>query len=86
LVFIIYDKNRNIAALHVPGRPWILAEVPELDAEKFNEYTAEEDEYRDLWKIFFKNIAIKERTNPKLQRNNLPLRFRGDMTEFNDNL
>jgi probable DNA metabolism protein len=83
--FIIYDKNRNIAALHMPGRQWILAEVPEFDAERFHEFTSGEDEYRDLWKIFFQHIAIKERINPKLQRNNLPLRFRGNMNEFNEN-
>jgi probable DNA metabolism protein len=81
--FIIYDGSRNTAALHMPGKQWLLVEVPELDINKFKEYSTGEDEYRDLWKIFFDHIAIKERTNPKLQRNNLPLRFRGDLTEFN---
>jgi len=80
--FIIYDENRNTAALHMPGKQWILAEVGELDTSKFKELSTEEDEYRDLWKTFFEHIAIKERINPKLQCNNLPLRFRGDMTEF----
>lgn len=80
--FIIYDENRNTAALHMPGKQWILAEVPELEINNFKEFSSNEDEYRDLWKIFFEHIAIKERINPKLQRNNLPLRFRGDMSEF----
>ncbi|MDF2539824.1 MAG: hypothetical protein K0S76_2845 [Herbinix sp.] len=80
--FIIYDKKRNMAALHIPGKQWILAEVPDLKIGDFRAFTDQEDEYRDLWKIFFKHIVIKERINPKLQRNNLPLRFRGDMTEF----
>jgi len=80
--FLIYDENRKIASFHVPGSQWILAEVPVLDQEKLREISFQEDEYRDLWKVFFDHIAIKERVNPKLQRNNLPLRFRGDMTEF----
>jgi probable DNA metabolism protein len=81
--FLIYDENRKVASLHIPGNPWILAEVPELDQDVLNEVTSQEDEYKVLWKAFFDHIAIKERINPKLQRNNLPLRFRGDMPEFN---
>jgi probable DNA metabolism protein len=80
--FVIYDSNRKLAVLHVPGTPWIIAKVPELDQKRFQDISMEEDEYRDLWKAFFDHIAIKERINPKLQRNKLPLRFRGDMTEF----
>ena len=39
-----------------------------------------EDE--DLWKCFFKSIAIEERNNPVCQRSFLPLRYRKYMTEF----
>lgn len=80
--FIIYDESRSTAALHVPGKPWILSELDKFPDNGLDGISYEEDEYRDLWKIFFKHITIKERINPKLQRNNLPLRFRGDMTEF----
>jgi len=37
---------------------------------------------QDLWKTFFKTVAITERINKKLQRNNLPLHHRKHMTEF----
>jgi probable DNA metabolism protein len=80
--FLIYDENRKLATFHVPGSQWILAQVPELDQEKLESITIQEDEYRDLWRTFFTHIAIKERINYNLQRNNLPLRFRGDMPEF----
>jgi probable DNA metabolism protein len=80
--FLIYDENRKLATFYVPGSPWILAQVPEIDQEGLDRISFIEDDYRDLWKVFFHNIAIKERINPKLQRNNLPLRFRKDMTEF----
>jgi probable DNA metabolism protein len=81
--FLIYDENRKLASFHIPDNPWILAQVPEIDQGGLGKISFVEDEYRDLWKVFFNNIAIKERINPKLQRNNLPIRFRRDMTEFN---
>jgi len=36
----------------------------------------------DLWKAFFETIAIKERANSDLQRNNMPLHYRKHVTEF----
>ncbi len=80
--FLIYDDNRKMAALHVPNRPWVLAEVPELDQDSLKKISFQEDDYRGLWKTFYQHISIKERENYYLQRNNLPLRFRKDMTEF----
>ena len=81
--FMIYDENRRIASLHLPDTPWILAQVPELDHERLREVSGYEDRYRELWYTFFDHIVIKERVNYKLQRNNLPLRFRPDIIEFN---
>ncbi|HHT87950.1 MAG TPA: DNA metabolism protein [Clostridiales bacterium] len=78
--FVIFDGNRNICSLHVPGKSWIIAEIPGIEKNDCRDIV--DDEYGNLWKAFFDNIAIKERVNPKLQRNNLPLRFRKDMTEF----
>lgn len=80
--FLIYDEARKIASIHIPRNPWIIAEVPEIDQVRLNETSFQEDGYRDLWKAFFNHIAIKERINPKLQRNNLPLRFRDNLIEF----
>lgn len=78
--FVIFDKNRDICSLHLPGKPWIITEFPDMDSSGYD--IPVDNEYESLWKIFFDNIAIKERVNPKLQRNNLPIRFRKDMTEF----
>jgi len=80
--FIIYDESRKLATFHLPGKPWILVKVPKPEQGKLEDISVKEDEYRNLWKTFFDHIAIKERFNPKLQRNNLPLRFRSNMTEF----
>lgn len=81
--FVIIDGNRNICSLHLPGRPWVLAEVPNIKSTYYDTIMDDNnDEYEELWRVFFDNIAIKERINPGLQRNNLPIRFRRDMTEF----
>lgn len=81
--FMIYDGNRKLAALHLPYSPWIIAEVPDIDQDRVREISVYEDQYRDMWITFFSHISIKERENKRLQQNNLPLRFRNDMTEFN---
>lgn len=80
--FVIFDKVRRICALHLPNNPWIIAEFPDSDVDIYGVLDNDFDKYQDLWKIFFDNISIKERTNLKLQRNNIPLRYRKDMTEF----
>lgn len=41
----------------------------------------EEDNYQDLWRLYFKSIAIAERKNPTLQRNFMPKRFWKYLTE-----
>lgn len=37
--------------------------------------------FQQLWKTYFKSIAIKERINPKLQRQHMPARFWKYLTE-----
>lgn len=82
--FIIYDETRCLVAVHLPNKPAFLIHMDDNNMINniFKKKTDDEEEYQQLWKSFFNNIAIKERTNPKLQRNLLPLRFRKDMTEF----
>lgn len=80
--FVIYDENRKSAILHRSGYQWIYTADMEFNEEKMKLITDAEEEYRILWKTFFDTIAIEERKNFKLQRNNLPLRFRSNILEF----
>lgn len=80
--WIIYDEKRKIAALHPANGNWMLVSGSEIEEEVFHKAGSKENEIEDLWRVFFETIAIKERTNPNLQRNHLPLRFRKHMTEF----
>lgn len=78
--FVIFDEIRESAVLHAANEGFTLVEgetfvLPET-------FSSSEDDIQTLWKAFVEHIAIKERTNYKLQRNMLPLRFRDRMTEF----
>ncbi|ROR26366.1 putative DNA metabolism protein [Mobilisporobacter senegalensis] len=81
--FIIYDEKRKSAIVHRSGYPWIFTYANELDVDKLSNLSPEEEEFRALWQTFFDTIGIEERKNYRLQRNNLPKRFRSNMVEFN---
>ncbi len=80
--FVIYDEKRKTAIVHRSGFPWIYTLADELKVDRFHELSDQEEEFRLLWKTFFDTVAIEERKNYKLQRNNLPKRFRSNMPEF----
>jgi len=80
--FAIYDEQRKYYAVHPKGKQWYLVRG-ELPFSKEQEvYSDKEAGCQMLYRHFCQSIAIKERENPKLQRNMLPLRFRRYMTEF----
>lgn len=76
--FIIHDLKRSKALVAFRGEwyitPFIETDIPELSAD--------EKEYRRLWKNYFDSIAIKERINPRCQRNFMPMRYRKHLTEM----
>lgn len=78
--WIIYDTKRKKAAVHRQHKGCMIVEGQDLEAltEKLNI----EDEYRDLWRVFFDAVAIKERHNPNCQRNHMPKWYRKYMTEM----
>lgn len=82
--WILHDQQRKQAAVHRRGFGWVLTETDSPDWQENLTRETDEGEYQILWKTFFDSIAIGERTNPRCQRNLLPLRFRSCMTEFQD--
>ncbi len=76
--WIIHDVKRGRAALYFRGR---LIFAP-LTQQKALEFAGGEAAVQGLWRHFFKTAAIKERTNPELQRRNVPLKYRRHLTEF----
>jgi probable DNA metabolism protein len=80
--FIIYDKAHSQAALHPKGKGFFLTDASSLNEEMLNRFSPEELEYQKLWCRFFDSIAIEARINPKLQNQNIPIRFQKDVIEF----
>lgn len=81
--FAIFDEKRKLFGIHPYRSQWFLATGEELE-DRFRgvPYSDAEEKYAELFRHFCKSITIKERANPKLQRNMLPLYFREYMTEW----
>ena len=75
--FIIHDKKRS-KALIASGGDWYISE---FTSENLPELAEDENDYRKLWKRYFDTIAIKERINPKCQKNFMPVRYWKNLTE-----
>jgi len=76
--FIIHDKRRN-KALVAQNNSWYITQFTDDNLPKLSE---NEKEYRRLWKSYFENIAIKERVNPRCQKNFMPVRYWKNLTEM----
>ncbi len=75
--FIIHDKTRNLCFLYNKNEYKIIddinIEIPDISEN--------EQKYQELWKMFFKTIAIKERTNPRCQMQFMPKKYWKDLIE-----
>ncbi len=78
--WVLYDLKREYGYYHN------LSTITEVHFEQkggplqsgfLDESIMDQDEklFQKLWQTYFKAITIKERTNPKLHRQNLPTRF-----------
>lgn len=81
--FMIKDRGRNLYVVHEAGKEVVFHKEKDKGVViKEDMYSEEELRIQNLFQIFHKSIAIQERKNTDLQRQLLPLRFRGDMIEF----
>lgn len=80
--FMIYDIPRKKALLHPKGRTFFITDTHDVDEKILERFSEKEQEYQRLWRRFVDCIAIEGRINPKLRNQNLPLRFRQDIVEF----
>ncbi len=69
--WIVHDRKRKKTALFVDG------ELKLLDEEiiRPQHVPKKEDPYQSLWKRYFRDIAIWERHNPRLQRSRMPKKY-----------
>ena len=75
--FIIHDKIRNICFLY-NGTDYKIIDNINFEVPDVSE---QEQKYQELWKLFFKTIAIKERTNPRCQMQYMPKKYWQDLIE-----
>jgi probable DNA metabolism protein len=78
--FIIHDTKRGKAVI-AWQKHWYIADFSEKDAALL-ESTEGERTYRDLWRGYFDALAIKERKNPRCQRNLMPARYWQNLPEM----
>ena len=76
--FILHDKNRNLAFLY-NTKEYTIEFASYVSLPTLSE---EEQYYQSLWKTFWKTIAIKERTNPRLQMQFMPKKYWKDLIEM----
>ncbi|MDR3194219.1 MAG: TIGR03915 family putative DNA repair protein [Tannerella sp.] len=84
--WVIYDLRRKYGYyydLHCPREVTFTLETDALLSGRLDEAMMAEDEklFQDLWKGYFTALTIKERLNPRLQRQHMPVRFWQDLTE-----
>ena len=77
--WMIHDMQRAQAAIY-DLKQWRLLQG--VESSSTPEYTQIEEECTELWQHYFKRMAIKERYNPKLQQQHVPLRSRKYLVEF----
>ncbi len=75
--FMIHDKIRNICLLY-NGTEYKIIDATQLKIPNISE---NEQKYQELWKSFFKTIAIRERKNPKCQMQYMPKKYWSDLIE-----
>lgn len=78
--WIIKDSKRGIYAIYDTKK---VTYLKENDVIKLNlDLSSEEALFEDLWKTFFKTVAIKERKNLKCQMNHAPKKYWKNMLEM----
>lgn len=80
-LFVIHDLNRDKGIIGSRGS-WILQGIDQDQLRMLGEAGCQERETRDLWRLYFQTIAIRERTNPRCQKNFMPARYWKNLTEF----
>ena len=80
--WIIVDDVHRVAAIHPKDEDYYIQNLNDYEYEQLLKTENENDEYTDLWQLFFDTIAIKERENSRCQRNLFPLWTRTHAVEF----
>lgn len=78
--FIIHDVKRKVALVYNLEDAY-LKELSENENILFSQYESK-DGFEDLFRSFYTSVTITERTNPRLHRRLMPLRYRKYLVEL----
>ena len=81
--WMIVDDVHKEAVVHVKNSKYYLRKLTDEEFQRVLLTEKQNDEYTDLWKVFFDSIAIKERTNECCQNTLFPIWTRKHAVEFN---
>jgi probable DNA metabolism protein len=79
--WLIHDVRRRMMLVYLKGELNLYFDTDVADPQ--DKYADAEQRYQQSWKTFYNNIAIKERINPKLQRQFMPKRYWKYLVEKN---
>ena len=68
--WLIHDRKRQLAVIY-NQEEWVITPLARFTINN----TVQEKQYQGLWQGFFRSITIKNRENPKLQRQFMPKRY-----------
>lgn len=80
--WMIVDDVHMEAAVHPKNEAFYIWKLTEEELDNLKRTELENDEYTDMWKVFFDTIAIKERANERCQTNLYPKWTRKHAVEF----
>lgn len=69
--WVIHDVKRGIGVFY-NKEEWVVKDIQIKDSLIVKE---EEEEYQELWRTYFKSIAIESKINPVLQKRYMPARY-----------
>lgn len=82
--WMIIDDVHREAVVHPKDAGYYLRRLSEEEYQRLLETEQVNDEYTNMWRAFFKTIAIEERKNEKCQKNMFPLWSRKHAVEFTE--
>ncbi len=76
--WMIHDTNRGLCVVYDKRRYIICA----TDRHAYVEESEFEDVYQDLWKTFYRTVAVEARESKKRLNHMLPKKYRKNLTEY----
>ena len=80
--WMIIDDIHKQAIIHPKDEDFYLRYLTDDEFDRLLKTEDENDQYTDLWKVFFDSIAIKQRANERCQTNLFPKWTRKHAVEF----